>query len=194
MYDVIVIGGGLSGGLPAATYLQRAGLDVLIVEANSELGCFCCTHETWPRTLDSPHVGVSFAGNSPVIEDLELERYGFRFRASPVILGTTYRDRTNCLICQDPRTNRAELLDAFRDDGTGSLRAHLRVGRLPPDPHDAGRLLGARRAVRARPGRFRRWLRAVLHDRVHPGMPGSLAGGYNVAAVVCADLGLERWW
>ncbi len=29
---------------------------------------------------------------------------------------------------------------------------------------------------------------------IHPGVPGSLGGGYNVAATVCADLGLERWW
>jgi phytoene dehydrogenase-like protein len=29
---------------------------------------------------------------------------------------------------------------------------------------------------------------------VHPGVPGSLAGGYNAAALVAADLGLERWW
>lgn len=29
---------------------------------------------------------------------------------------------------------------------------------------------------------------------IHPGVPGSLAGGYNVAAAVCADLGLKRWW
>ena len=99
--DVIVIGGGLSGGLPAAAYLQKAGLQVLVVEANAEIGSFCCTHETW-QTLDSPHVGVSFAGNSPVIADLELERYGFRFAASPVVLATTYRDGSNCLICQDP--------------------------------------------------------------------------------------------
>ena len=29
---------------------------------------------------------------------------------------------------------------------------------------------------------------------VHPGIPGSLGGGYNVAALVAEDLGLERWW
>jgi phytoene dehydrogenase-like protein len=29
---------------------------------------------------------------------------------------------------------------------------------------------------------------------IHPGVPGSLAGGYRVATAVCADLGLERWW
>jgi glycine/D-amino acid oxidase-like deaminating enzyme len=34
--DVIVIGGGLSGGLPAAAYLQKAGLQVLVVEANAD--------------------------------------------------------------------------------------------------------------------------------------------------------------
>jgi phytoene dehydrogenase-like protein len=29
---------------------------------------------------------------------------------------------------------------------------------------------------------------------VHPGIPGSLGGGYHAAAAVCADLGLRRWW
>ena len=48
-YDVIVIGGGISGGLPSAAYLQKAGLDVLLVEANAEVGVFCPTHETWPE-------------------------------------------------------------------------------------------------------------------------------------------------
>jgi len=127
VYDVIVVGGGVSGGLPAACYLQKAGLEVLIVEANSELGTFCCTHETWPQTLDSPHVGVSFAGNSPVIDDLELERYGFRFRASPVILGTTYRDATNCLICQDPRRTAENFAKHSEHDGERMLGIQERV-------------------------------------------------------------------
>ncbi|HEY8492071.1 MAG TPA: NAD(P)/FAD-dependent oxidoreductase [Dehalococcoidia bacterium] len=29
---------------------------------------------------------------------------------------------------------------------------------------------------------------------VHPGIPGSLGGGYNAARAICQDLGLERWW
>jgi phytoene dehydrogenase-like protein len=125
--DVVVIGGGLSGGLPAAAYLQRAGLDVLILEANSELGSFCCTHETWPQTLDSPHVGVSFAGNSPVIEDLDLERYGFRFKVSPVILATTFRDGTNCLICQDPERTAENFSRHSGHDGERMLGVQERV-------------------------------------------------------------------
>ncbi len=125
--DVIVVGGGLSGGLPAAAYLQKAGLQVLILEANAELGSFCCTHETWPQTLDSPHVGVSFAGNSPVIADLELERYGFRFAASPVILATTYRDGTNCLICQDPGRTAENFARHSSRDGQRMLEIQSRV-------------------------------------------------------------------
>jgi phytoene dehydrogenase-like protein len=125
--DVIVVGGGLSGGLPAAAYLQKAGLQVLIVEANAEPGSFCCTHETWPQTLDSPHVGVSFAGNSPVIEDLELERFGFRFAASPVLLATTYTDGTNCLICQDPERTAGNFARHSARDGQRMLEIQSRV-------------------------------------------------------------------
>ena len=102
-FDVIVVGGGVSGGLPAAAYLQKAGLDVAVVEARPELGNFCPTHETWPETLDSPHASINFSGNSPAIVDLELEsRYGYRLRTTPVVLGTTHTDGTNCLICYDP--------------------------------------------------------------------------------------------
>jgi phytoene dehydrogenase-like protein len=126
-YDVVVIGGGLSGGLPAATYLQKCGLDVLIVEANSELGSFCCSHETWAQTLDSPHVGVSFAGNSPVIEDLDLEDYGFRFKVSPVILATTFRDGTNCLICQEPARTAENFAKHSQADGERMLGIQERV-------------------------------------------------------------------
>ena len=126
-YDIIVVGGGLSGGLPAAAYLQKCGLDVLIVEANSELGSFCCSHETWAQTLDSPHVGVSFAGNSPVIEDLSLEDYGFRFKASPVILATTFRDGTNCLICQEPARTAANFARHSQRDGERMLGIQERV-------------------------------------------------------------------
>ena len=126
-YDVIVIGAGLSGGLPCAAYLQKAGLEVLLLEANSEAGTFCPTHETWPGVLDSPHVGVSFAGNSPVVEDLELERYGFRFKVSPVILACTYPDGTNSLICQEPERTAQNFALHSAADGERMLGIQTRV-------------------------------------------------------------------
>ena len=187
-HDVIVVGGGLSGGLPAAAYLQKSGLDVLVVEANSEVGCFCCSHETWAGTLDSPHVGVSFAGNSPVIEDWRSRSTAFASARARDPRRDVPR-RTNCLICRSlpgpPRTRRHSERDGRRmlgiqervhetmvefnelcsfsphpdprsstnlrdlrvrdglrrrpdvaDDGSGAVRADIRVRRLPPDADD----------------------------------------------------------
>ena len=37
-FDVIVVGGGQAGGLPAAAYLQKAGARVALVEGRHELG------------------------------------------------------------------------------------------------------------------------------------------------------------
>lgn len=117
-FDVIVVGGGISGGLPAATYLQKAGLDVAVIEARQELGNFCPTHETWPQTLDSPHASINFSGNSPAIADLELEsRYGYRLGTTPVVLGTAHTDGTNCLICYDPDQTAASFARHSQADG-----------------------------------------------------------------------------
>jgi phytoene dehydrogenase-like protein len=146
------------------------------VEANAELGSFCCTHETWPQTLDSPHVGVSFAGNSPVIADLELERYGFRFAASPVLLATTYRDGTNCLICQDPERTAENFARHSARDGQRMLEIQSRVDETMVEfnelcsfsPHP-----GSRQAATG--------LRAV---RLRHGLPGRADDGDDRARAV----------
>lgn len=127
-FDVVVVGGGISGGLPAATYLQKAGLRVAVVEARPELGNFCPTHETWPETLDSPHAAINFSGNSPAIEDLELEtKYGYRIRTSPVVLGTTHPDGTNCLICYDPNLTAQNFAKHSKADGETVFEIQNRV-------------------------------------------------------------------
>ena len=50
-FDVIVIGAGASGGLPAAAYLQKAGARVVLIEAMNEAGRSCMTHEIIPGSL-----------------------------------------------------------------------------------------------------------------------------------------------
>lgn len=126
-YDVVVVGGGISGGLPAAAYLQKAGLNVAVVEAKPELGNFCPTHETWPETLDSPHASINFSGSSPAIEDLGLEQYGYRLKASPVVLGTTHKDGTNCLICYDPELTARNFARHSQHDGEKIFALQNRV-------------------------------------------------------------------
>jgi phytoene dehydrogenase-like protein len=117
VYDVVVVGGGISGGLPAAAYLQKAGLNVVLVEAKPELGNFCPSHETWPEVLDSPHAAINFSGSSPAMEDLDLENYGYRLKTSPVVLGTTHKDGTNCLICYDPERTAQNFAKHSEQDG-----------------------------------------------------------------------------
>lgn len=127
-FDVIVVGGGISGGLPAAAYLQKAGLEVAVVEAGPECGNFCPTHETWPGTLDSPHASVNFSGNSPALVDLGLVAdYGYRIGTTPVVLGTAHPDGTNCLICYDPNLTAASFARHSAADGETIFGIQSRV-------------------------------------------------------------------
>jgi phytoene dehydrogenase-like protein len=62
-----------------------------------------------------------------VVADLDLPRYGFRFAASPVLLATTYRDGTNCLICQDPERTAENFARHSARDGQRMLEIQSRV-------------------------------------------------------------------
>lgn len=75
-YDVIIIGAGLAGGLPAGAYLQKAGARVLMVEANNEAGTHAKTHEYFGGAVCTPCAGGFVGGTSPYWGDLELEKYG----------------------------------------------------------------------------------------------------------------------
>jgi phytoene dehydrogenase-like protein len=79
--DVIVVGAG-HNGLVAACYLARAGLQVLVVEANDHIGG-CTTSEA--LVPSAPHHLLSACAadvitmrSSTVVGDLALTRYGYR--------------------------------------------------------------------------------------------------------------------
>ena len=50
-YDALIVGGG-HNGLVTACYLQRAGLDVLVVEKNGWVGGAATSRELTPGFLD----------------------------------------------------------------------------------------------------------------------------------------------
>ena len=109
-YDVIIIGAGVAGGLPAAAYLQKAGARVLVVDANQEAGCHIKTNEMWPGAMWTPYAGGAFMAGSPMMEDLELERYGVNVMVSPIAIGYTFPNHKNLFLSPvDPEGTFAQI-------------------------------------------------------------------------------------
>jgi phytoene dehydrogenase-like protein len=78
-YDAIIVGGG-HNGLVCAGYLQRAGLRTLVLERRPIVGGAVCTEEVIPGyKIDvgsSAHIMIHL---TPIVHDLELERYGLEY-------------------------------------------------------------------------------------------------------------------
>ena len=76
-YDAIVIGGG-HNGLVTSAYLARAGLKVVVLEANEQTGGAAATREFAPGFRVSPVAHLLHALHPRVVSDLRLNRYGLR--------------------------------------------------------------------------------------------------------------------
>lgn len=82
-YDAIIIGAG-HNGLVCAAYLLKAGYSVLLLEKNSIPGGAATTEELMPEEapgfLFSPcAINHIFIHLGPVVEELELEKYGLEY-------------------------------------------------------------------------------------------------------------------
>src|SRR6266516_4796669 len=74
--DVVVIGGG-HNGLTCATYLSKAGLDVLVLERRPIVGGAAVTEESWPGYLVSTASYVVSLMPERVVSELDLKRFGY---------------------------------------------------------------------------------------------------------------------
>jgi len=97
-YDVIIVGAGLGGGLPAGCYLQKAGARVLMIEANQEVGTHCKSNEFYPGAMCTPCASGYFGGASPMWEDLDLEDSGLRYLMPGRFFGAFFPDHTNLFL------------------------------------------------------------------------------------------------
>lgn len=76
-YDAVVVGGG-HNGLVTACYLQKAGLDVLVIEKNDWVGGAAVSRSLTPGFLYSNCSYVCSLFRPEIMRDLDLPKYGLQ--------------------------------------------------------------------------------------------------------------------
>jgi phytoene dehydrogenase-like protein len=103
-YDAVVIGAG-HNGLVAAGYLARNGLSTLVVERSDRIGGACITSEIIPGFRVSMAAQLLGMLRQRIIDDLELERHGLRFRFRDPEIFVPFPDAQHVFFYPDtPRT------------------------------------------------------------------------------------------
>lgn len=105
-YDAVIIGAG-HNGLTAANYLARAGMNVCVLEQRAVIGGAALTEEFHPGYRNSTFSYVVSLLRPEVVNDLELEKYGYE----PILLqNALYLDSGggSLLLTGDESADRAE--------------------------------------------------------------------------------------
>ncbi len=108
IYDAIIVGAG-HNGLITAAYLARAGRSVLVLERRELAGGCAVTEELWPGFRVSTASYLSSLLNAKVIEDLELERFGYRVDAKDPAFFSPFPDGRCLFLWQDDRRTLEEI-------------------------------------------------------------------------------------
>ena len=120
--DAVVIGAG-PNGLVAANALADAGWDVLLVEAEDEVGGAVRSAEVTAPGFVSDLFSAFYplAAASPVIRDLHLEEHGLVWRQAPDVLAHVLDDGRAAVLRRDPAVTAAGLEEESPGDGDAWL-------------------------------------------------------------------------
>ncbi|HEV8622831.1 MAG TPA: NAD(P)/FAD-dependent oxidoreductase [Acidimicrobiia bacterium] len=124
-YDVVIVGAG-HNGLVAGNYLADAGLKVIVVEAAAKVGGMTTTevgaipeapqHKTNPCAVD-PIWWEAF----PASRDLDLGRYGLRFKPLDPCYAYLHPDGDSIAFWRDPRRTAEEISHFSKPDAAAYL-------------------------------------------------------------------------
>ncbi|TXH36063.1 MAG: NAD(P)/FAD-dependent oxidoreductase [Rhodospirillaceae bacterium] len=128
-FDAIIIGGG-HNGLVTASYLAKAGLKPLVVEAGDQLGGCAVTREFAPGFRSSAVAHLLHALHPRVVADLGLEGQGLRGLCKPVGTGLLLPEGRRIDITHDAAATAASIGAVSKADAEAYPRVMARLGKL----------------------------------------------------------------
>lgn len=120
--DAVVIGAG-PNGLVAANALAEAGWDVVLLEANEDVGGAVRSAQVTADgyTTDLFSAFYPLAAASPVMRDLDLSTFGLRWVRAPAVLGHALPDGRAVILHDDPQMTAISVSDFGAGDGKAWL-------------------------------------------------------------------------
>ena len=128
-FDVAVIGAG-HNGLVCASYLARAGLKVAVLEARHVVGGACVSEELIPGATWSSASFIQGMLRPEVIADLELPKYGLKWKSPDAQGLALWHDGDHVLLSKDLDRTIASIEAHNRGDGENFLRFASRMKRF----------------------------------------------------------------
>lgn len=113
--DAVVVGGG-HNGLVCAFYLARAGMGVVLVERNPQVGGACVTEELIPGARFSTCANVLWQLQARVEDDMELERHGLEYDSVGNVIAL-FEDGERFVFSADRESTAAEVARLNAGDG-----------------------------------------------------------------------------
>jgi phytoene dehydrogenase-like protein len=171
-YDVAVVGAG-HNGLICAAYLARAGLDVVVLEARSNIGGCSATVEALGARVNICNCDHIMVRSTPIADELDLERYGLRYlEADPAQLALPWNGDAPWFLFHDVERTLESLRLSYPSEVESYrryLKAALPAARLVielanvlPTPLNVASMLTRRRAAGVRT--LLSWGRRSLDD------------------------------
>lgn len=117
--DAVVVGAG-HHGLVAAAVLADAGWDVVVLEAEDEVGgAVRSTTDAEGFVVDRFSAFYPLGAASPVLQGLELDRHGLRWSSAPAVVAHPHGadDDLGAVLCPDPADTAAGLERDHPGDG-----------------------------------------------------------------------------